>query len=176
VTPEPSESGVLDAGTRILRAANGSEVTLGELGRTGERPLAWSLDERRRLIARPITPSGLGRPGGGFRAAARIEERAGGNCQQSVHDTPRMERTYPARTRWAAGHSAPSTRTRSHRADGSMTRWYFWRTCRHARLLSCPAGRFPLRGGSCRVRGVDSSATHHRPLRHGRGLHSTADR
>jgi replicative DNA helicase len=49
------ESGCLTANTRILRADNGAEVTFGELMRTGERPLVWSLDERRRLVARPMT-------------------------------------------------------------------------------------------------------------------------
>ncbi|CAJ1506408.1 replicative DNA helicase [[Mycobacterium] kokjensenii] len=55
------ESGCLTASTRILRADNGSEVTLGELLRTGERPLVWSLDDRLRMVARPMTnvfPSG----------------------------------------------------------------------------------------------------------------------
>ncbi|RDH75678.1 replicative DNA helicase [Mycolicibacterium moriokaense] len=55
------ESGCLTATTRILRADNGSEVTFGELMRTGERPLVWSLDERKRMVARPMTnvfPSG----------------------------------------------------------------------------------------------------------------------
>jgi len=55
------ESGCLTASTRILRADNGSEVTLGELMRTGERPLVWSLDEQLRMVARPMTnvfPSG----------------------------------------------------------------------------------------------------------------------
>ncbi|MGB3475943.1 MAG: replicative DNA helicase [Mycobacterium sp.] len=55
------ESGCLTASTRILRADNGSEVTLGELLRTGERPLVWSLDEQLRMVARPMTnvfPSG----------------------------------------------------------------------------------------------------------------------
>lgn len=55
------ESGCLTAETRILRADNGSEVTFGELMRTGERPLVWSLDERKRMVARPMTkvfPSG----------------------------------------------------------------------------------------------------------------------
>ena len=55
------ESGCLTANTRILRADNGAEVTFGELMRTGERPLVWSLDERKRMVARPITnvfPSG----------------------------------------------------------------------------------------------------------------------
>jgi replicative DNA helicase len=55
------ESGCLTAATRILRADNGAEVTLGELMRTGERPLVWSLDERLRMVARPMTnvfPSG----------------------------------------------------------------------------------------------------------------------
>lgn len=55
------ESGCLTAGTRILRADTGAEVTFGELMRTGERPLVWSLDERLRMVARPMTnvfPSG----------------------------------------------------------------------------------------------------------------------
>jgi replicative DNA helicase len=55
------ESGCLTANTRILRADNGSEVTFGELMRTGERPLVWSLDEQLRMVARPMTnvfPSG----------------------------------------------------------------------------------------------------------------------
>jgi replicative DNA helicase len=49
------ESGCLTANTRILRADNGVEVTFGELMRTGERPLVWSLDERKRMVARPMT-------------------------------------------------------------------------------------------------------------------------
>jgi replicative DNA helicase len=55
------ESGCLTANTRILRADTGAEVTFGELIRTGERPLVWSLDERKRMVARPMTsvfPSG----------------------------------------------------------------------------------------------------------------------
>lgn len=49
------ESGCLTANTRILRADNGAEVTFGELMATGERPLVWSLDERKRMVARPMT-------------------------------------------------------------------------------------------------------------------------
>ncbi|MGH3836863.1 MAG: replicative DNA helicase, partial [Pseudonocardiaceae bacterium] len=46
------ESGCLTAGTRILRADTGAEVTLGELLRSGERDVpVWSLDERLRLVA-----------------------------------------------------------------------------------------------------------------------------
>ena len=41
--------------TRILRADTGAEVTFGELMETGERPLVWSLDERKRMVARPMT-------------------------------------------------------------------------------------------------------------------------
>lgn len=55
------ESGCLTAATRILRADTGAEVTFGELMRTGERPLVWSLDDRLRMVARPMTnvfPSG----------------------------------------------------------------------------------------------------------------------
>lgn len=49
------ESGCLTASTRILRADNGTEITLGELIRTGQRPLVWSLDEDNRLVARQMT-------------------------------------------------------------------------------------------------------------------------
>ncbi|MEP9395138.1 replicative DNA helicase [Gordonia sp. VNK1] len=55
------ESGCLPASTRILRADNGAEVTLGELLESGEQPLVWSLDERMRMVARPMVkvfPSG----------------------------------------------------------------------------------------------------------------------
>ena len=50
------ESGCLTADTRVLRADNGAEVTLGELLATGERDVpVWSLDDDRRLVARPMT-------------------------------------------------------------------------------------------------------------------------
>jgi replicative DNA helicase len=56
------ESGCLTAGTRILRADTGAEVTLGELLSSGERNVpVWSLDESWELVARPLThafPSG----------------------------------------------------------------------------------------------------------------------
>jgi replicative DNA helicase len=57
------ESGCVTADTRILRADTGTEVTLGELLESGERDVpVWSLDERLRLVARPMThafPSGV---------------------------------------------------------------------------------------------------------------------
>ncbi len=49
------ESGCMTAATRILRADNGAEVTFGELIRSGERPLVWSLDGKLRMVARPMT-------------------------------------------------------------------------------------------------------------------------
>ncbi|HWM39802.1 MAG TPA: replicative DNA helicase, partial [Streptomyces sp.] len=56
------ESGCVTAGTRVLRADNGAEVTMGELLRSGERNIpVWSLDERLRLVKRTMThvfPSG----------------------------------------------------------------------------------------------------------------------
>src|SRR5262245_19771720 len=57
------ESGCLTAETRILRADTGAEVTLGELLSSGERDVpVWSLDERLRLVPRPLShafPSGV---------------------------------------------------------------------------------------------------------------------
>jgi replicative DNA helicase len=50
------ESGCLTADTRILRADNGAEATIGELLASGERDVpVWSLDERLRPVARPMT-------------------------------------------------------------------------------------------------------------------------
>ena len=57
------ESGCLTAGTRILRADTGAEITLGDLLVSGERDVpVWSLDERLRLVPRIMTyafPSGV---------------------------------------------------------------------------------------------------------------------
>jgi replicative DNA helicase len=47
--------GGLAGGARILRANNGSEVTLSDLVQSGERPLVWSLDERKRMVARQLS-------------------------------------------------------------------------------------------------------------------------
>ena len=49
------ESGCLTLGTKVMRADDGSEVTLGELLLSGEQPIVWSLDERMRLVPRPMT-------------------------------------------------------------------------------------------------------------------------
>ncbi len=50
------ESGCLTAETRVLRADTGTQVTLGSLLASGEREVpVWALDERLRLIARPMT-------------------------------------------------------------------------------------------------------------------------
>jgi len=57
------ESGCLTAGTRILRADTGSEVSLGELLASGERNIpVWSLDDRLRIVPQTMThafPSGI---------------------------------------------------------------------------------------------------------------------
>ncbi|WP_461013858.1 replicative DNA helicase [Streptomyces daliensis] len=56
------ESGCVTAGTRVLRADTGAEVTMGELLESGERDIpVWSLDERLRMVKRTMThvfPSG----------------------------------------------------------------------------------------------------------------------
>src|SRR5215813_8099839 len=50
------ESGCLTAETRVLRADTGAQVTLGSLLASGERDVpVWALDERLRLVARPMT-------------------------------------------------------------------------------------------------------------------------
>ena len=57
------ESGCVSAGTRLLRADTGAEVTIGELMRGGARDVpVWSVDEQLRLVPRTLThafPSGV---------------------------------------------------------------------------------------------------------------------
>jgi replicative DNA helicase len=57
------ESGCLTGDTRLLRADDGREITLGELVRTGARDIpVWSLDDDWRLVPATLThafPSGL---------------------------------------------------------------------------------------------------------------------
>jgi replicative DNA helicase len=44
------ESGCMPAATRIWRADNGQDVSLGELVLSQERPVVWSVDEHQRLV------------------------------------------------------------------------------------------------------------------------------
>ena len=56
------ESGCMPAGTRLLRADNGEDVSLGELVLSQERPLVWSVDEHQRLVPAQLVnafPSGI---------------------------------------------------------------------------------------------------------------------
>lgn len=56
------ESGCMPASTRLLRADDGGEVTLGELVASQEQPLVWSLDGDLKLVARRLVkafPSGI---------------------------------------------------------------------------------------------------------------------
>jgi replicative DNA helicase len=56
------ESGCMPASTRVLRADNGQEVTLGELVLTQQQPLVWSVDDRQRLVPARVLkafPSGI---------------------------------------------------------------------------------------------------------------------
>ncbi|MDN5930203.1 MAG: replicative DNA helicase [Pseudonocardia sp.] len=56
------ESGCLTAGTRLLRADTGAEISFGDLLESGEQGVElWSLDERMRMVPRPMSavfPSG----------------------------------------------------------------------------------------------------------------------
>ena len=56
------ESGCMPASTRVTRADNGEDVSLGELVLTQEQPLVWSVDERQRLVPARVVkafPSGI---------------------------------------------------------------------------------------------------------------------
>ena len=120
------ESGCLTAGTRILRADTGAEVTLGELVASGERDVAvWSLDERLRLIPRTMThafPSGVKEV---FRVRSALRPRGGGHRQPPVPHLPGLaaagrppDRIPGRRTPAHAGTDRPAADARSghHRA------------------------------------------------------------
>ncbi len=50
------ESGCLTAGTRLLRADTGTEITLGELMQTNARDVpVWALDDRLKIVPRTLT-------------------------------------------------------------------------------------------------------------------------
>ena len=56
------ESGCMPASTRLLRADDNQEVTLGDLVLTQQQPLVWSLDKNWRLVPRRLLkafPSGI---------------------------------------------------------------------------------------------------------------------
>ncbi len=56
------ESGCMPASTRLLRADNGEDISLGELVLSQERPVVWSVDERQRLVPAQLVkafPSGI---------------------------------------------------------------------------------------------------------------------
>jgi replicative DNA helicase len=76
------ESGCLPASTRLLRADNGQEVTLGELVLTQEQPLVWSLDDAAfKLVPRRLVkafPSGV-KPVFRLRLSSGYEIEATGN-------------------------------------------------------------------------------------------------
>ena len=76
------ESGCLTGDTRLLRADNGAEVTLGELVATGARDVpVWSLDDDWRLVPATLThafPSGT-KPVYRLRLASGREVRATAN-------------------------------------------------------------------------------------------------
>jgi replicative DNA helicase len=76
------ESGCLTGDTRLLRADDGSEITLAELVRTGARDIpVWSLDESWRLVPATLThafPSGT-KPVFRLRLASGRELRATAN-------------------------------------------------------------------------------------------------
>jgi replicative DNA helicase len=56
------ESGCMPASTRLLRADNGEDISLGELVLSQEQPVVWSVDEHQRLVPAQLVkafPSGI---------------------------------------------------------------------------------------------------------------------
>ncbi|MGX1804936.1 LAGLIDADG family homing endonuclease [Nocardia sp. NPDC055321] len=53
-TIDLSRTGSFPLTTRILRADNGSEISVGEVLRSDEQPLVWSIDADMRVVAAPL--------------------------------------------------------------------------------------------------------------------------
>jgi replicative DNA helicase len=105
------ESGCLTAQTRLLRADTGAQVTLGSLLASGERDIpVWSLDERLRLIARPMThvfPTGV-KEVFRVRMASGRQVEATGNHPFLTYDGWRPLNEIPAGTRVAVPRHVPA--------------------------------------------------------------------
>jgi replicative DNA helicase len=105
------ESGCLTAQTRVLRADTGTQVTLGSLLASGARDIpVWALDERLRLIARPMThvfPTGV-KEVFRVRLASGRQVEATGNHPFLTYDGWRPLSEIPARTRVAVPRHVPA--------------------------------------------------------------------
>jgi replicative DNA helicase len=105
------ESGCLTAQTRVLRADTGTQVTLGSLLASGERDVpVWALDERLRLIARPMThvfPTGV-KEVFRVRLASGRQVEATGNHPFLTYDGWRPLTEIPAGTRVAVPRHVPA--------------------------------------------------------------------
>jgi replicative DNA helicase len=92
------ESGCLPASTRLLRADNGQEVTLGELVLSQEQPLVWSLNEDWQMEPRRLVrafPSGV-KPVYRLRLASGYEVEATANHQfRTVTNWTRLDQLTP---------------------------------------------------------------------------------
>ena len=86
------------ATTRILRADNGTEVSCEELFRVGRQPTVWIFDERRRLVAQPVTsivPDGCRDVFTVRLASGRELDAAIGSEFMMLHGTKRLEELSP---------------------------------------------------------------------------------
>ena len=105
------ESGCLTAQTRVLRADTGTQVTLGSLLESGERDVpVWALDERLRLIARPMThvfPTGV-KEVFRVRLASGRQVEATGNHPFLTYDGWRPLSEIPAGSRVAVPRHVPA--------------------------------------------------------------------
>jgi len=105
------ESGCLTAETQVLRADTGIQVTLGSLLESGERDIpVWALDERLRLIARPMThvfPTGV-KEVFRVRMASGRQVEATGNHPFLTYDGWRPLGEIPAGTRVAVPRHVPA--------------------------------------------------------------------
>ena len=105
------ESGCLTAETRLLRADTGTQVTLGSLLASPERDVpVWALDERLRLVARPMThvfPTGI-KEVFRVRLASGRQVEATGNHPFLTYDGWRPLSEIPAGSRVAVPRHVPA--------------------------------------------------------------------
>jgi replicative DNA helicase len=112
------ESGCMPASTRLLRA-DGTEVTLGELVLTQERPLVWSVDEDRRLVPARLLkafPSGV-KPVFRLRlASGQTVDATANHPFLTIHGWTRLDALAPGSYLAVPRGTAPADRCRSAEA------------------------------------------------------------
>ncbi|MGI8983812.1 MAG: replicative DNA helicase [Acidimicrobiales bacterium] len=114
------ESGCMPANTRLLRADNGDDVSLGELVLSREQPLVWSVDEQQRLVPARLVkafPSGI-KPVFRLRlGSGRSVDATANHPFLTIHGWTRLDALHPGSFVAVPGRIPAPTGSPAHRAN-----------------------------------------------------------